>query len=60
MTLTASQINVEPRTAKLEEHLVIDESDPANPTVSIKPGVKFIVTGGGAIFKETPTIANNV
>ena len=43
--LNINHQNVEPRTAKLEEYLIIDETDPANPTVSIKPGVKFIVTG---------------
>jgi len=35
------------------------------PVVRIKGGVKFevsgdFVQGGGAIFKETPTMANNV
>ena len=44
--LNINHSNVEPRTSKLEEFLIIDETtDPANPTVSIKPGVKFIVTG---------------
>ena len=43
--LNINHQNVEPRTAKLEEYLVIDETDPANPVVSIKAGVKFVVTG---------------
>ena len=44
--LNINHANVEPRTAKLEEYFIIDEaSDPANPVVRIKPGVKFEVSG---------------
>ena len=43
--LNINHQNVEPRTAKLEEYLEIDESDPANPVVKIKQGVRFEVSG---------------
>eukprot|EP00466_Bigelowiella_natans_P020369 jgi/Bigna1/144269/aug1.85_g18977 len=37
--------NQEPRLAKLEEYLEIDETDPSNPVVRIKAGVQFEVSG---------------
>ena len=43
--LNINHQNVEPRTAKLEEYFVIDETDPENPVVRIKTGVQFEVSG---------------
>eukprot|EP00466_Bigelowiella_natans_P009937 jgi/Bigna1/144144/aug1.84_g18852 len=37
--------NQEPRLAKLEEHLEIDETDPSDPVVRIKAGVQFEASG---------------
>ena len=42
--LNINHQNVEPRTAKLEEYFIIDESG-AEPIVKIKPGVQFEVSG---------------
>eukprot|EP00466_Bigelowiella_natans_P003117 jgi/Bigna1/131132/aug1.13_g5840 len=56
--------NALPRLAKLEHCVEIDESG-TEPVARIKGGVKFeasgdFVQGGGAIFEETPTMANDV